>query len=194
MPDRCFVAAELPESALESIRRATGILRELAPGWRGEKWVASGLHHVTLAFLGAVPDAALDETLDRLRAAAALHAQLHLRLSGARAVPGTRHANMVWAAVEDSAAGGGTMRDSLLSAGGAAPDLRAFTPHVTLVRARRPRRIAPEAIARASEVLSEAGKGPDGLMSVPTLTVFSSTLGSHGPEYLALAHLDVCGG
>jgi 2'-5' RNA ligase len=58
-----------------------------------------------------------------------------------------------------------------------------FAPHVTLVRARRPRRMSAEVTA----VISAEALGDGVSMSVPSATLYSSTLTPVGPVYERLA-------
>lgn len=188
MPGRCFIAVDLPEVGRERLATAQDLLREAAPAWRHEKWVDPRLLHVTMAFLGAVPDAALHDTLLALEAASSAAQPFTLRFTGARAVRSTGHATMLWATAEASF-DLTQLRDALLRAARCPADERAFRPHITLARARRPRRIQPSAVGAAGEMLSDAGKGPDGTMSVRSLTVYASTLGPSGPVYESLGTL-----
>lgn len=188
MPGRCFIAVDLPESARAALGAAQTFLQDAAPDWRGEKWVGEDLLHVTLAFLGAVADPALEATLAALGPAAATSGPFDVRLTGVRAIPNTRRASMLWATA-DTTCDLGPLRDALLDAAGCSSDDRPFRSHVTLVRARRPKRIDAAAIAASSEILSAYGKGPDGSVSVRSLTVYASTLGPGGPAYEPLALL-----
>jgi 2'-5' RNA ligase len=73
-----------------------------------------------------------------------------------------------------------------------APPERRFVTHVTMVRARRPRRIDQEALVVAWDTASpedregfgkDLGKDPFRNLSVPEVTVFTSTLTRSGPLY-----------
>ena len=80
-----------------------------------------------------------------------------------------------------------TLPGPVLATLGSAPDSRPLQPHVTLVRARSPRRVHPDALAKATALVQAAGKEPDGVVSVRSVTLFSSTLRPAGPEYRELA-------
>lgn len=189
MPARCFLAITLPEPAIGALVGARAALLDESPGWAGEKWVRPELLHVTVAFFGSVPDEELDGLLDRLRTIAAAAAPFTLHLTGARAVPSQRRASMVWALLEGDVKAVSDLRDEALAVAGCAADHRRFSPHVTLVRTRRTRRLHHTALQPASDVLSAAGKTPVGTVSVPSLTVFSSTYDGVGPSYRVLARI-----
>jgi 2'-5' RNA ligase len=187
MPDRVFVAIDLREGTRASLADATAVLLQADPSWAGEKPVAPPLLHVTLAFIGPVPDAALGEFVERLHRAAGAIESFDLRIAAVRAMPSARRATMAWAALDDPCSGAALLAARVADAAGLPEGSRPFRPHVTLVRARRPHALAPAAIAAAGAVLSAPGKEADRTVSVPSVTVYSSTLGASGPTYSSLA-------
>lgn len=193
MPERCFLAFELPGPVTRTLIRGRDAFRSLSPAWRDEKWVAPELLHVTLAFLGAVPDSDVPALLAALTGAAARRGPFCLRLSECRAVPSARKATMVWALLDGNVDAAAALQYDALAAASREPDRRPYCPHVTLVRARRPHRVHRDAIAAASAALEAAGKTPEGSVSVPSFTVFASTLGPTGPAYHPLARVPLSG-
>ncbi len=168
-----------------------------SPAWAGEKWVDPRLLHITVKFIGALPGPALAPVLEALREEGARHTRLHLELSDVRAVPSQRRASMLW-----TLAGGETERCQLLASGlegvleellGLARDARSFRPHVTLVRARRPRVASSPALDAASAVLHDPARAGARAMSVPSVTLFASTLGPAGPMYRELGVIPLSG-
>jgi len=194
VPARCFLAITLPAPALRALTEARAAFLEAAPAWAGEKWVRPELLHVTVAFFGAVPDARLDTLVAGLEAFTSVTRPFTLRLTGARAVPSQRRASMIWASLDGDVDAVSAVRDHALAAAGCAADPRRFSPHVTLARARGVRRVHHVALQAADRILSEAGKTAVGTMSVPSLTVFSSTLDGSGPSYRPLSVIALSGG
>lgn len=189
MAARVFVAIELPRETRQLISGAVETFLTLEPSWRGEKPVAPDLLHVTLAFLGAVPEVSLAPLLERLRCALEPIAPFDLTLSGARAVPSRGHASMLWATLSGAEGDAALLASSIRREAAIPPDGRPFRAHVTLARSRRPRPITASAVETCSLVLSDAGKAVDRTVSVHSATVFSSTLGAAGPAYDRLAVL-----
>ena len=190
MPPRCFLALTLPDPVLVTLDSARETFLAGAPAWTEEKWVARPLLHVTLAFLGTLDDDALEAGVPRMRKTATLLPPFELRLAGVAAVPSPRRATMLWATLSDPGDALTGLRDELLAAfpsAGIPPDTRPLRPHVTLVRARSPRRVDPDALADVAALARAAGKEPDGVVSVPSVTLFSSTLRPAGPEYREIA-------
>lgn len=101
--------------------------------------------------------------------------------------PGTRRSSMIWAEFRDPsgdcealAATISNVPESLgLDLG---VTMRAFKPHVTLARARRPRPLQASALQAGSHAVSAGAR----TMSVLSATLFTSTLTRHGPIYDAL--------
>lgn len=194
MPARCFLAFDLPDEAIRRLADARRAFLEASGGWEQEKWVAPGLLHVTLKFIGPLEDASVDEAVLALLEACAPLPPAALELTGLRAVPSPRRANMLWATMRDVDGSVGRVAgvvDALLAARFGVPvSERAFAPHVTLARARRPRRAGEDAIGAANSRLAPV-QDRVGPMSVPSLTLYSSTLGREGPTYAALADIAV---
>ena len=182
---RSFVAIELADDVRARLRDADNALVAASPRWRDEKWVAEHNLHVTLKFLGALSDeqlacvrSALSRELDggahvrartRGLAGRALPASL---LDGVGAVRRRRRACARLAArVEEAAVSCGLPAET-----------RAFSAHMTLVRARRAHRLAGEALSCADAVAT----APRISMSVLCVTLFASTLTRTGPIYEAI--------
>ena len=127
---RLFVSIELPESI-------TKTLVALDPHLRGVRWLAPEQMHLTLSFLGNVPED-VEEKLKKNLSAIEWKA-FFLPLSGFGAFPGKGRPNVIWIGV-----GRGhphlfqlhkRVQEAALAAG-LEPDLRSFHPHVTVARCR----------------------------------------------------------
>lgn len=141
---------------------------------------------MTLKFLGEVSEEALRPLQSDMALALAAQRGFSLGLTGLRAVPSPAAASMIWVVVDDPSGECVQVAKSLDAVGlrhGFTPETRRFTPHVTLVRARRPRAVAAEALADVSAV-SELGIQCS--VSVLSATLFSSELTPHGPRHKAL--------
>jgi 2'-5' RNA ligase len=68
---------------------------------------------------------------------------------------------------------------------------RRLRPHVTMARARKRRAASPEALDVASTVLTSGDARMQSVVSVRSITLFSSTLGPGGPTYEALAEVPI---
>ncbi|MCL4079619.1 RNA 2',3'-cyclic phosphodiesterase [Coriobacteriia bacterium Es71-Z0120] len=191
---RAFFGIALSEPARSLLADACDAFRDAAPSWRCEKWVPPANYHLTLAFLGEHPR-------ERVEAIAA-HAADGLRtrrpftvaLGTVVASPRGRSATMLWATLaageHESAEIAGIVTDAAENYG-IEPPRRPFAAHVTLVRARRPRTAPDDALAQASEVLSQ--RASEGIVSVGEVILYSSTLTPRGPVYEAIGRLPLHG-
>ncbi|HYJ06449.1 MAG TPA: RNA 2',3'-cyclic phosphodiesterase [Chthoniobacterales bacterium] len=134
---RLFVSIELPRSVTERFA-------ELDPRLRGVRWLAPEQMHLTLSFLGNVPEDVEEKLKEKLRAIE--WKAFFLPLTGFGAFPSKGRPNVIWIGV-----GSGhphlfqlhkRVQEAALSAG-LEPDLRSFHPHVTVARCRD---VSPEAI------------------------------------------------
>lgn len=178
---RSFVALELPGHVTASLLDAGEAIRRTAPEWRDEKWVAKPNLHVTLKFLGSLDARTLDALRHSLTRSLATQEVFEMRLEGVQIAPRTRHA-MLWGTFSDSnglcTALAATV-EGVATSCGLERDERRFVPHVTLVRARKARRVFAEALTSANALLAEQ----DVSMSVLSATLFASTLTPRGPVY-----------
>lgn len=135
---RLFVALVPPDDALEHLAAHVEPRREAGAELR---WTDPHQWHVTLAFLGAVPEHGLDDLTEALAAVAARRDPLVLRLSGAGVFPNPYAARVLWTGVEvlhgDLRALARATRGAANGVG-ATPDGTRFHPHVTLGRFPRP--------------------------------------------------------
>jgi len=128
---RLFVALTPPAEVVEQLRARTSELHELAPDLR---WSRPEQWHLTLAFLGEVPEGSVDELTGRLERAARRHPPLSLALSGGGRF-GTR---VLWTKVQGDRAGLRRLADSVRAAArrtGLPVEDRPYRPHLTLARA-----------------------------------------------------------
>lgn len=158
-------------------------IRELDATWANEKWATADVWHVTLKFLGNVDKPMVDRLGKEIAAAFSRVPVFPLELTGLRTVPEAGRASMIWATVADS--GGGCrnlarVANQVAARNGIEPESRTFAPHVTLVRARRPRQVDGDVLAQAAQ---RSGLTAQITMSVQSATLFSSTLTPRGPVH-----------
>lgn len=174
---RSFIAIPVPQeraAALLDVQRALGVGRLVPP----ENW------HVTLAFAGDQPVAALERLDEGLRGLAA--PGFDMRIAGVD-IFGRRHPALLFAGVarsEPLVQLRGKVRAAVRAAGIALPRER-FRPHVTL--ARFSRRMTAMQTRRIAGVLAVWGDLDAGCIPVSRIALYRSQLGPDGPIYEALA-------
>jgi RNA 2',3'-cyclic 3'-phosphodiesterase len=157
---RLFVGLLPPPPARDELVLA---LEAHRPRWPGLRWLDPANWHVTLSFLGEVPDPALPELRARLADAAAHHAPMTLSLAGAGAFPSADRARVFLTGLEGDLPGLADLADRVraeaLGAGAGQTDHRRFVPHVSLARCRADTDLSPlvEAFGPFSGTAWEAG-------------------------------------
>lgn len=167
---RLFVALPIPESQ----RRR---MSQICTGIDDARWLDDHNMHLTLRFIGEVPE---DQGEDLALALSAVKAApFELRLKGVGHFGSSRGARAVWADVEPAPELTELRNriDATLQRAGLDPEHRKFRPHVTLARLRHatPGGIAPWLAANAM-----FNSMP---FTVDRFALFSSHLGKSGADY-----------
>jgi len=178
---RLFIAIPLPP---DLALRASQILPTSLPALRRVK--PENLH-VTLAFLGWIPDVRLDEVASAAREAAAEVSRFELTFEGAGRFPERGRPRVVWIAIADG-------RPSVLRLGAGLSaglrsrelrfDDRPLAPHLTLAR------VSEDATSAEGKTIAAALEGlaaPRLEFVVDEIAVVQSVLSPKGPRYAALA-------
>jgi RNA 2',3'-cyclic 3'-phosphodiesterase len=185
---RTFLAIELPHTLKD---RLSSLEPEFPRYAAGLKWSPPDLLHITLRFIGDVPETRLPAVMGAAQEAAGRAAPFSLTLSHLGSFPTARKPRVIWIGLE---AGEGL--DALnelfadieagLLARGFPAETRPFSPHVTLARTRD---TLPESERRElGTLLAEVADrtAVEGTISVQDLTVMRSDLGRTGPRYTPL--------
>jgi len=187
---RCFVAIELPDAVRAALGVAQGRLRAAA-SQADVRWVDPSAMHLTLQFLGAVPDERVESVGRALAAAVGPHAPIPLACVGLGVFPGPARPRVFWAGVTG---GLGALGRLVLAIGqemepvGFPPERRPFAAHVTLGRARSSR-----GASRLVSALADTSAA-FGAWTVTEAVLFRSHLRPTGARYEALARLPLAGG
>jgi RNA 2',3'-cyclic 3'-phosphodiesterase len=168
------------------VRRELGeAIEQLRPVARDVAWVAPGNLHLTLKFLGAVPETQIDAVADALTEAGLGASPFEARIRGVGAFPSAGRPRVVWAGVTDGASQMTELArrvDVALALLGFARDERAFSSHVTLGRVRQPGRNAA-----LTDALGRASTREFGRIRISSASLMRSQLGPLGARYTELA-------
>lgn len=183
---RLFIALEPPDLVRRRLAALQGELQRAAGRTAEEvKWVAPDNVHLTLQFLGAVPEERLAAVQEAVAQAAAEAAPLELTVMGAGAFPNARRARVLWAGLGGDLAPLSALAAALgrrLAPLGFPPEERPFSAHLTLGRARDARGLPGLAAA-----LAHAGGGAEARWRAGEVVLFRSHLSPRGPRYEALS-------
>ncbi len=185
MSVRCFIAIELPPALKEEIAIRTEKVRRSGADAR---WVRADNLHLTLKFLGSVPEESLEEIKSALAGAARSHEGFRLRFRGAGVFPGRSRPRVVWIDVEDSGRLLALQKDieEAMAALGYEAEDRPFSEHLTIGRLKSPKR--RDILLRELDALAVEDFGE---LEVAEVALMRSTLRPGGAEYSKLfaAHL-----
>jgi 2'-5' RNA ligase len=170
---RLFVALDLPDAA----RSELVAWRERALGGREDlRLVDPEALHVTLVFLGHLPEAEIPRIAAIVRSSAPAGEPPLLRATGVKPLPPRRPRLFALDLADDEGRAGrvqASVSSALEAEGLYKPEQRAFWPHVTLARARHGVRPG----------MLEAPPPPAGSWQAQAVTLYRSRLSPRGARY-----------
>ena len=193
MPDdakvRAFVAVELPrdlrEWCADAQERSRRLLGSAASAVR---WVDPEGIHLTLKFLGYVPEARLSTITDRLQESLVQQSPFSLAVGHLGVFPNVRSPRAMWLAVfGDQPALRACQRrveDATVPLG-FAPEKRPFQPHLTLGRVRET--ATSQQLAAIGSLMAEEQSASSRHFAVTSARLMESRLSPSGARYSQLA-------
>ncbi len=184
---RLFVAVDLDEAARQAVVRLVEDLRSrfAARGLgRGTRWVEPRHLHLTIRFIGEVPDERAQSIRQAVQPRLSTRA-FDLRLTGLGVFPPAGAARVLWVGVAEGAVGLAALHDEIdarLVAIGEPTESRPFSAHLTLARFKDLDRGRSEALrATIQAVAADVGS-----CRIDAVTLYESRLGPAGPTYTPL--------
>src|SRR5215468_4851054 len=171
---RLFFAVDLPDQVRHELSVVQNALKPLTDSAR---WVSTDSIHITLKFLGEVPEKVLDDIDTAL--AGLSWKPFTVTVHGVGFFPGNRSPRVFWAGMEAP-----TMQnlaeelDSRMERSGFEKEKRAFRPHITLARARDSR--IDSSLVTAATAYAEHNFGS---FTVDRIFLFKSILRPTGALY-----------
>lgn len=188
---RVFVAIELDEAvkaaAADVAERLRQRLRQTASDIEA-RWVAPENFHLTLWFIGEVPDPDVDAITSALQRLSGTRAAFELELAGCGAFPPSGAPRVFWIGVHRGAGDAKALyagTAAALAPLGFLPERREYSAHLTLARVKGIGR-APARLIRS--VVSET-PATCGISRVATVTLFRSRLSPRGSTYEPLVRV-----
>jgi len=183
MPARTFLALDLDEAIRD---RLLAIESRIDAGGATIRWVDRPQLHVTLKFLGDVPDELAADVCARAAEAAAQVEPFDFSVRGLICAPASgRQLRMFWAGVQDPTSRMAELHRRLnaaLAGLGLKEENRAFKPHVTLARVRFVK--DPQRLRSLAEPCRDEEFGAQHAAEV---VVYTSQLTPRGPIYTPVA-------
>jgi 2'-5' RNA ligase len=182
---RTFLAVELPKAEKERLARLGTAFAQYTASLR---WTAPDLLHITVRFLGGVPQSKIGSVRQAAAEATLAISPFSLHISGLGAFPDERVPRVIWVGLSRDAGYESLQRlfsrlEAALAEQGFEREGRAFSPHITLARTRdqissEDRRALGRRIVEVQRTTPVAGS-----FRVEALTVMRSDLGRSGPRY-----------
>jgi RNA 2',3'-cyclic 3'-phosphodiesterase len=188
---RMFTAVVPPEDVFDELEEFLAPRRDATDPTAPLRWTRPESWHLTLAFMGAVPERALDDLLERLERAGHRRTPFTVALAGGGAFPDIGRAKVLYTGVAGDEAAVEELRRLATGAraaankAGAPVDGSAFRPHLTLARMNRPveatrwirvlstYRSRPFEVDRFELVRSHLGQGPGNRPRYETVETFA---------------------
>lgn len=189
-PSRTFIAVTIPDDRAAKLLRLQTLI---APSLPGARWVEPAMFHVTLAFLGDVPDEALNPLCKAVGEAVKALPPFTLAIEKLGVFPNPARPRVIWAGLTGE--GIEALGDAQKLVAGAAssvgypPEDDRFTPHVTIGRLKPGR--AP--IEDCSPLLRHYERWMGGTFFVHEIVTLASTLTPEGPAYMPLGRAPLRG-
>ncbi|MCA9204660.1 MAG: RNA 2',3'-cyclic phosphodiesterase [Planctomycetales bacterium] len=184
---RTFVAVDVPPALHKRVSDIIGLLKAARAD---VKWVDTGILHLTLKFLGDVPNVEIPDVCKVVARACEGVEPFALTLGGVGAFPDVARARTVWIGAHEGTDEMIALQqriDEALHKLGFPPERRLFHPHLTIGRLRRG---GPEQ-RELSRLIAEQADAPIGQIEIDEVTVYASTLDRTGPSHDPLAHVEL---
>ena len=179
---RSFIAVDLTPQHKRSLGK---VIKGLAEKWPEYRWCDPDQLHLTLNFLGPVPDDKIPDVCNIMRETVSKHAPFGIDLEGIGAFPKISRPRVIWAGIGE---GKSPLSRIYYDLRHNLDDLRlerdgkAFRPHITLGRIRKQERW-PDSMIEYLESQSEVDLGS---ADVSEVVLFSSFEEAAGPVYTAM--------
>jgi 2'-5' RNA ligase len=193
LPDliRAFVAVLIDPVVVDAVYSTQRRLSEIAPQL---KWVNSSNFHLTVKFLGEIPDKSLQNVFDAVIKSADEAEPFDLNFKGIGVFGSAAKPRVVWVGTTEGAEQLGSLAESVdkhLQSVGFAGEERSFKAHLTLARSGREEKALPEEFRSA---IKDSAELEFGKSRVDSLVVMRSELRPGGPKYTPMGVFKLHGG
>lgn len=169
--------------------RALELIERLRHGGVQAKWTAAENLHLTLKFLGEVPEEQIPRVLRTVAEAALACKPFQLRFRGAGAFPDTRRPRTLWIGVAEGEAEVRRLQkrvDWALRKIRFPREARRYHPHLTIGRIRGTDSGSGDLQQLLQQLLQESSEFDAATICIDEVIVFASSLGSEGFTYTVL--------
>lgn len=185
VPLRTFIAADFPQEILKKIGKITAYFKTQSPP-KAIKWVDTDHLHLTIKFIGDLPEENLPSAEALLRETLKAYAPFSVSVGGLGVFPSPKRPRVIWLGVQGPA----QLMDIHYSLNractevGVKPEKRAFHPHLTLGRVRR--HVGQDLVHEIGETFSQFKVDTLGSAPIEEIILYESKLTPQGPIYTPL--------
>lgn len=182
---RSFIAIEIPSTIQKNIETYQQPLRKMGGG---VSWVKAKNIHLTLKFLGDVPETQINDISNKIFETCANVPQFKISITGTGFFPNAKRPKIVWVGCQEPS---GTLTilqkaiDARLSEIGFERETRKFSPHLTIGRIKNPLGIQ-DMVQKV-----ETGKFDGGEFVVREIILMQSQLHPGGSIYTPLSKINL---
>jgi 2'-5' RNA ligase len=182
---RAFIAIDLPQSIQNSITKETAGLQKIL-GIQTIRWAPIHNIHLTLKFLGNIPETHIDFLKQILIKTADLHSAFDLQIQSIGSFPSLKLVRIIWLGVQSSAGLMSVQKnvEEAVSKLGYEKEARKFSAHLTLGRVKQ--NIHPSDLQKIREVLTHFQLGKIDPARVDSVHLYQSDLNAEGSVYTKL--------
>jgi len=162
------------------------VITELKKTGADVKWVNAGNIHLTLKFLGNTDASLIPALADALSKKLSLYHAFYITIAGVGCFPSEKRPRVIWVGMKDSEVLANIQKDvdAVLTGFGFAPEVRSFSPHLTIGRVRSLKKIAELMTRIADFRMSDLGR-----VEVSAVHIMKSELKPAGAEYSSLVRI-----
>jgi 2'-5' RNA ligase len=186
---RVFCAVELPDVVRARLEDHISRLRKEVPD-AAASWSRVENIHLTLKFFGNVEVKRIEKISAAAKRVAKQFATFQIGVGGTGVFPRASRPQVLWIGVSDPSAQLSALQEkfeNVCAAEGFAKEDRAYRPHLTIARLRKPeaaRALADAHLQRTFETVE---------VKLKELVVFRSELSPKGSKYTVISAADLCG-
>lgn len=182
---RTFIALDFSPEIINKITEIINYFKTQTPQ-RALKWVAPQNLHLTIKFLGEVPENKIEQIKGLINQALRNENAFEIGVDGIGMYPNQHMPRVVWLGIEGSERLKGIHNklDTTLEKADIPPDKRSFNPHLTIARIRR--NTDKETVKEIGKTLSGFNVDSLGRCTINNIILYKSDLTPEGPEYTAL--------
>jgi 2'-5' RNA ligase len=182
---RAFIALDLPQLIQDSIEKESSRLQKIL-GQETIRWTATQNMHLTLKFLGNIPNNHVDFLKQMLTQIADSHSAFDLQIGGIGSFASGKLIRVLWLGIQPAAELMSLQRnvDAGTSKLGYEKEARAFSAHLTLGRVKQ--NIHPNEIQKIRNTLQTFQLGKIPSARVDSVHLYQSEVRSEGSIYTKL--------